>query len=106
MAKHLAESSYDVNTLNGTAVLIEDGCYGVIRNVEGMAVIRQLGDIHKHEFHTTWPVAAWEYIDKGKRFPIRQSVCSHCNQSGILMDLAGNPRDTCESCTTRLRDLA
>ena len=104
MARHLFEHSYDVSTLNGTAVIFADGCHGVIRNEDGQAVIRQLGDrpAHTHEFRTSWSIAAWEYIDKGRPFPTHQSVCARCDRRGILMDLDGHPRDTCQACSVGL----
>jgi len=71
MARHLAEHSYDINTLHGYPVRFTDGCEGTVRNIDGrFALVASFpSQPHVHQFEYAWPTVAWSYIDAGKAFP-------------------------------------
>lgn len=72
MARHLAEHSYDVPTLHGYPIRFADGCEGSVSNIDGrFAMVRSLpSQPHSHQAEHAWSIVAWEYIDKGRPFPV------------------------------------
>lgn len=73
VARHLFDHSYDTATLAGMRIRFTDGCEGTITGrLEPFARVRSLPSApHQHDHGYAWETVAWEYIDKGRPFPVR-----------------------------------
>ena len=70
MARGLFDHSYDRETLSGMPVKFTDGRDGIISGrLQAFARVRSLDGQIDHEY--AWSTVAWEYVDKGKPFPVR-----------------------------------